>query len=961
MMSEITMKRILYTLIFLFIGLNITAKPKKVVRVGWYESAYNSTDRFGRRSGYAYEYQRKIAAYTGWTYEYVEGSWHELMLKLQKGEIDLLSDVSYTPERAKNMLFSTLPMGSEEYYILIDNTSTVVNPEDITTLNGKRIGINAGSIQESIYERWASENGIKANVVRIDGQERDFAEYLLNGEMDAVVSVSAIDHNLNNCIPVAIIGSSDFYFVINKSRQDLRIELDNAMRQIQHNNMHYNRLLSEKYMANSGSFHSLSAREAEWVRHHGAIRVGYRDSYLPFCGTDKKTGEVDGLLKDFISVTSNMVKNADIRFEATPYPTTDALVAALKNKEIDCIFPISLGLYDAEMLGVLLTDPVVDIEEQLVVRKADYADFDVTDAKRIAINASNPSHASIVREQFPDWELVPFRTPEQCLEAVSSGKADCMLVSNYRYGVMLRIFENHGLVTISTGNTMNLMFAVLPENTYLYSIIGRLTNMMSSAEIHSSLTKHTQLDAQITITDFIRTHMGVFLFCIAIVIAIICVLLAKSLSSMRRTKQLNRELKTHQMQLSDAYEDQKDHLEEISALNAELEWAKTQAEAASSAKTSFLFNMSHDIRTPMNAIIGFRDLLEKHIDEPERRADYLRKIKDASRVLLSIINNVLEMARIEKGTVIVEETAWNAKNFNDTLFNVFTEMMMAKGITFTREINVVHPNVYCDPTKLREVFINILSNAYKYTNSGGKVHMSLREIPSNREGWALYETTISDTGMGMSEDFIPQIFDEFSRENTTTANKIEGTGLGMPIVKRLVELMDGTIRVSSVKGVGSTFIVTLPHRISEEESEEMPPVAEANESVFKGKRILLAEDNDLNAEIAGEILSSAGFIVERAEDGIICVEKIEEAQPHYYDLVLMDIQMPRMDGYQATTAIRNLADEAKANIPIIAMTANAFEEDRRKALSIGMNGHMAKPIDVAELLRALAGVLQAKK
>ena len=954
------MKWITYTLILLSLAINVAAKPKKVVRVGWYESAYNSTDRFGHRSGYAYEYQQKIAAYTGWKYEYVEGNWVTLLEMLQKGEIDLLSDVSYTPERAKNMLFSTQPMGCEEYYILIDNANTAINPENITTLNGKRIGVNAGSIQQSIYERWAKDNGIKAKVVEIDGQERDFAEYMLNGELDAVVSVSAIDHNLNHCIPVTVIGASDFYFVINKNRQDLKADLDNAMKQILHNNMYYNRLLYEKYMVNSGSFRSLSGREAEWIRHHGAIRVGYRDGYLPFCGTNKNTGEVDGLLKDFIAVSSNVVRNADIRFETTPYPNTDALIKALKNKEIDCIFPVSLDLYDAEEMGILLTDPVMEIEELLVVRKSEIEDFDMSESKRIAVNGKNMSHAAIVREQYPDWDPVSFNTPEECILAVADGRADCMLVSNYRYGVMHRQFEKHDLVTISTGITMNHMFAVLPDDFCLYSIIGRLTNMMSSAEIHSSLTKHTQTDSQMTMSDFIRANIGYIVLFFAVIIAIISVLFVKSLSSMKKTKQLNSELKTHQAQLSEAYEDQKDHLEEIALLNTELEWAKTQAEAASSAKTSFLFNMSHDIRTPMNAIMGFRDLLEKHIDEPERRADYLRKIKDASKVLLSIINNVLEMARIEKGTVVVEEVAINTKNFGVSIFNVFSEMMAEKNIEFTHDDLVVHHNVYCDPTKMREVFMNLLSNAYKYTKPGGKVHVRLRELPSNREGYAFFETSVSDTGVGMSAEFLAHIFEEFSRENTSTANKIEGTGLGMPIVKRLVELMGGKIRVSSEKGVGTTFVVTLPHRIADEIEDAEPENVVADETVFEGKRILLAEDNDLNAEIAEEILTSAGFMIERAEDGAICYEKIVSSETGYYDLVLMDIQMPNMDGYQATRAIRALADKEKANIPIIAMTANAFEEDRSKAVNVGMNGHIAKPIDVTELLRELAKVLAHK-
>ena len=955
------MKWIAYTLILLSLAIDVAAKSKKVVRVGWYESAYNSTDRFGHRSGYAYEYQQKIAAYTGWKYEYVEGNWATLLEKLQKGEIDLLSDVSYTPERAKNMLFSTQPMGCEEYYILIDNANTAINPENITTLNGKKIGVNAGSIQQSIYERWAKENGIKAKLIEIDGQERDFAEYMLNGELDAVVSVSAIDHNLNNCIPVSVIGASDFYFVINKNRQDLKTDLDNAMKQILHNNMYYNRLLYEKYMVNSGSFRSLSGRETEWVRHHGAIRVGYRDGYLPFCGTNKNTGEVDGLLKDFIAVSSNVVRNADVRFETTPYPNTDALIKALKNREIDCIFPVSLDLYDAEEMGILLTDPVMEIEELLVVKKSDVEDFDMSEPKRIAVNGKNMSHAAIVREQYPDWEPVSFNSPDECILAVADGRADCMLVSNYRYGVMHRQFEKHDLVTISTGITMNHMFAVLPDNFCLYSILGRLINMMSSAEIHSSLTKHTQTDSQITIGDFIRENIGYIVLFFAVIIAIISVLFAKSLSSMRKTKLLNRELKTHQAQLSEAYEDQKDHLEEIALLNTELEWAKTQAEAASSAKTSFLFNMSHDIRTPMNAIMGFRDLLEKHIDEPERRADYLRKIKEASKVLLSIINNVLEMARIEKGTVVVEEVAMNTKNFGISIFSVFSEMMAEKNIEFTHEDLVVHHNVYCDPTKIREIFMNLLSNAYKYTNPGGKVHVRLRELPSNREGYGIFETSVSDTGVGMSAEYLAHIFEEFSRENTSTANKIEGTGLGMPIVKRLVELMGGTIRVSSEKGVGTTFVVVLPHRIADEPENVEPEDVEADGAVFEGKRILLAEDNDLNAEIAEEILTSVGFMIERAEDGAICYEKIVSSETGYYDLVLMDIQMPNMDGYQATKAIRGLADKEKANIPIIAMTANAFEEDRSKAINMGMNGHIAKPIDVSELLMVLARVIVHKE
>lgn len=386
----------------------------------------------------------------------------------------------------------------------------------------------------------------------------------------------------------------------------------------------------------------------------------------------------------------------------------------------------------------------------------------------------------------------------------------------------------------------------------------------------------------------------------------------------------------------------------------ELERAREEAEAASAAKTSFLFSMSHDIRTPMNAIIGFRDLLEKHQDDPVRRADYLEKIEQSSSILLSIINNVLEMARIEKGTIEVVETAWSAMQLSNSISSIFVEMMEQKHITFIHSVNVWNPYVFCDQLKLREVFINILSNAYKYTESGGLVNMRIEEIESGRYGYARYRTTISDSGMGMSEDFLPHLFDEFSREQNSTEGKIEGTGLGMSIVKRLVEMMGGRIEVKSKKGEGTTFIVTIDHPIATREDLVEHDDVELAPGLFDGKRILLAEDNDLNAEIATEILTEAGFVLERAENGKAAVEMVDRMPFGYYDVVLMDIQMPVMNGYDATRNIRSMLDAKKARIPIIAMTANAFEEDRRAAMRAGMDGHLAKPIDIPELLKTLS-------
>lgn len=394
------------------------------------------------------------------------------------------------------------------------------------------------------------------------------------------------------------------------------------------------------------------------------------------------------------------------------------------------------------------------------------------------------------------------------------------------------------------------------------------------------------------------------------------------------------------------------------AFRKELELAIDEAEQANRAKSSFLFNMSHDIRTPMNAIIGYTELLKKHKDDPDRTDNYLRKIEISSQFLLSLINNVLEMARIESGKAVLDETTWSTAQFNDTLLSVFSGQMKEKNISFESEVDVEHEYVFCDPVKLREVFLNILSNAVKYTPEGGRITMNLKELPSDREGYAVYQTIISDTGIGMSKEFLPHLFDEFERETTVTENKIEGTGLGMSIVKKYVELMDGNIQVESELGKGTTFTVTVYHRISSEGALKKNEELSQSGIIFNGKRILLAEDNDLNAEIAVEILSDLGLIVDRACDGVECVDMMFKADAGYYDMILMDIQMPRLNGYGATEKIRQFDDKAKSGIPIFAMTANAFDEDKKNAYASGMNGHLAKPINIAELTSTLQLVLK---
>ena len=389
----------------------------------------------------------------------------------------------------------------------------------------------------------------------------------------------------------------------------------------------------------------------------------------------------------------------------------------------------------------------------------------------------------------------------------------------------------------------------------------------------------------------------------------------------------------------------------------ETQKALVKAEAASKAKTDFLFSMSHDIRTPMNAIRGFLHLLDEQQEEPARRREYIQKMEDSSELLLSIINNVLEMSQIEGGETVPEETAWSAEHMMDSVYSLFASQMQEKNITFEKNLDVQHPFVWCDMPKLQEVYLNILNNANKYTPAGGKVSMRLTEIPSDQEGYVLFKTEIADNGIGIAKEFMPHVFEAFARENDTTHSKIAGTGLGMTIAKRLTELMGGTVEAESEPGKGTKFTVIMPHRIAlktdiHDEKTEEKPLAD-----FSGKRILIAEDNDLNAEIAEELLTEIGFETERAQDGSVCVSMLEQAAAGYYDLIVMDIQMPNMNGYQAAEAIRKMDDPSKANIPIVAMTANAFEEDKKNAYAAGMNAHLAKPVDIQKMMETLAGFL----
>ena len=393
----------------------------------------------------------------------------------------------------------------------------------------------------------------------------------------------------------------------------------------------------------------------------------------------------------------------------------------------------------------------------------------------------------------------------------------------------------------------------------------------------------------------------------------------------------------------------------------EIRKSAEKARKANEAKTRFLFNMSHDIRTPMNAIVGFSGLLEKSIHDEKKSLDYIKKIRVSSDILLTIINQVLEMARIESGKITLNPESVNIREMVEAMNTVFESSLTKKSLEYQCSLNVVHDQILCDKTKMEEIILNVVSNSIKYTNPHGKITVSIDELDSEDEKNANYKVVVEDNGIGMSQDYLPHIFEEFSREHTSTETRVAGTGLGLPIVKSLVDRMDGTIEVESEEGKGTRFImkfsfpVSLENQVREKEKQNIPDITEK----LEGKRILLAEDNELNAEIAETVLEETGIKVKHVEDGIQCIEELKKMPEKYYDVILMDVQMPNMDGYTATQRIRDL-DDSRAEIPIIAMTANAYDEDRRKAQEAGMDGFLAKPLDVDEMMRLLAQIIKTE-
>ena len=1041
----------------------------KVVRVGSFEDTFNYVNEKGARKGYGYELLETLSGYAGWQFEYVTCDWSDCFEKLKNGEIDIIGGISYTEDRTQEMLFSDEPMGVEKYYLYADLSRADISASDFKTLNGKKIGVLMGTEPEVMLAEWEEKYGLKTEHVNISNNE-DVKQKLANHEIDCFVSLEESFWAERGISTITRVGESGIYYAINKNRPDIKEELDDAMRALDEAVPFYTADLYKRYFSMDYT-PILTGEEKAWLRKHGAIRMGFLASDSGVSTFDPATGEFTGVITDYIQFAADCLGNQELEFQLVGYDSKEAELDALKSGEIDMIFHCDQNPNLAEEYHFACTNTTWTSNLMAVTNKQH---FNENNVNRIAVPQNKLSLKKYLAFYYPQWEIVDCDTQEDAARLVKDGQADCFVTgisSENKYS------KKYSFYSVPLVNPVRSCFAVNSGNRSLLSILNKTIKAMPVNMLAGALAMYKSSARKVTLSDFIKDNFFKVMLISSIAVAVVLLTILMLLQKARKAEAAARKA------ASDTQE-----------LNAKLQVAVEKAESANRAKSTFLSNMSHDIRTPMNAIIGFTTLALSNIDDTDRVKDYLGKTLASSNHLLSLINDVLDMSRIESGKIHLEEVEVNLSDVLHDLKTIVSGQIYAKQLELYMDaMDVTDEDVYCDKTRLNQILLNLLSNAIKFTPAGGTVSVRVRQLAGQVRGCGQYEFRIKDNGIGMSPEFAKKIFEPFERERTSTVSRIQGTGLGMAITKNIVDMMGGTIEVQTAQGKGTEFTVCVPMRAQTEQrpvekiteleglkalvvdddfntcdsvtkmlvkvgmraewtlsgkeavlrarqSIEMSDVYHAyiidwrlpdmngievtrqirslhddtpiiiltaydwsdieveakaagvtafctkpmfmsdlretlmsalgqkpadavqrllpeKNADFKGKHILLVEDNELNREIAQEILREYGFLVDSAENGAVAVEKVSTAAPGSYDLVLMDVQMPIMDGYTATRKIRALDDPARAKLPILAMTANAFDEDRRNALESGMNGFLSKPIVIDDLVQELRKIL----
>ena len=1065
--------------LFMFPSVAYADDTPETVRVGYYENeVFQEGAKDGAvKTGYAYEYYRKLSEYTGWKYEYVYGGFGDLYNKLLNGEIDLLAGLAWKEERAGLIGFPDKVMGSESYYLIKHDMDTHFTA-DPDSLNGCKIGV-LDSAMVDVLKKYLKSHSVKAEVITYPDYVQLFRAFD-DHTVDILAAESDGAYGREHSEVLTVFGTSDYYLCVNINRHDLLTKLNEAQTLLAAEEPNYLNNLSAKYYSSSVMARAFSQAEREWISTHNALHVGYLENYLPYSDTDKQ-GKVTGIVKDIIPTILDTLGLQGITVTYSGYKSYDDMIDAISKGEIDVAFPVGGGLYYSEENNIYLSNPVSSSPAELVYKGS----FTEETTSHFAVNENNRMQYYSVLTKYPDAEITFYPSVEECLDAVLADKAGCVTLNGLRANDILRNRRFEGLSLRQTSYDDERCFGIEIGNEGLLKLLNRGINVLGSDYAQNISYRYTGGLYSYTFIDMLSDHMA---FVGSLLLALAAIVVVFLIRDTQRTKKEVKEKESARLELEAKNNELAESQEALSN-------ALIAAEHANRAKTAFLNNMSHDIRTPMNAIVGFTALAASHVDNKEQVQDYLSKISVSSQHLLSLINDVLDMSRIESGKVTIEESDVHLPDIIHDLRTIIQPNISSKQLElFIDTLDVRHEDIITDKLRLNQVLLNILSNAIKFTPAGGMISFRVIEKPSPSANLANFEFRIMDNGIGMSEEFQKTLFEAFTREKTSTVSGIHGTGLGMAITKNIVDMMGGSITVQSAVDKGSEFIVELPCKISsdstkleplhelhglralvadddtntclsvcsmlreigmrpdwtnygkeavirakealdqadefrvyiidwlmpdlngietvrrirkvigdsvpiiiltaydwadiEEEARDAGVTAfcskplfmselrsvlakpfmspsetqtEENESQavpdFSGKRVLLAEDNEMNQMIAEAILTGAGLVIDIACDGQEAIDKMKAAPAGYYDIILMDVQMPVVDGYEATRQIRAIDDKEKANIPIIAVTANAFEEDRKIAMEAGMNGHLAKPYDIPAIMETLKRLL----
>ncbi len=1055
----------------------------EVLRVGFFAfPGYQTVDDDGRRSGYGYEFLQRLAIHAGWTYEYVgyDASYADCLDMLRDGQVDIVTSVSRTADREQEFLFSRQNIGYNSTILTVKAGSERLLEGDYDTYDGMTVGMLEGNSKNANFEKYAAARGFSYEPVYFAGQE-ELSAALQAGTVDAAVTGSL--RALENEWLIDSFAASPFYICCRKDRPDLMAQINEAIDEMDMHDPNWRNTLHDTYYsADQSGTVVLNAGERAYLARHQAsgekLRVLFNPDRPPYCYFED--GQAKGILPAIFELLAGRL---GLDYEYIPVASRAEYYTLRAEDTPDVVLDFIGDYYLAEREGYKITVPYF----QTNLSRLTLADF-TGPVQRMAMMEQAEGINNYTALRYPDAERVWCTDSGQCVRAVLDGQADATFLYSYAAERFVQQDVRNRLSSTVFGET-SLSYAVgtgVQGGRYLLSILDKVASRLSVAEIDAIIAD--QIDAGVD--DGVSLVAVLYQHPTYVLVGVTFLLLFLFALAMLTARTQNQRHLQQKIARATA---------ELEAKTEELSLALQAADAANRAKTTFLNNMSHDIRTPMNAVIGYTALAAAHLDDRARTQDYLAKIAQASNHLLSLINDVLDMSRIESGKVTINERPESLMEILQELRNIIQADIHAKNMDlFIDTVDVTDEKVYCDKLRLDQILLNLSSNAVKFTPVGGKVAILVTQKPSRSPERGLYEFRVSDSGIGMSPEFAKSVFEPFAREQTSTVSGIQGTGLGMAITKNIVDMMGGTILVQSEQGKGTVFTVQLELRFAGQhrdmtpiaelkglrglvvdddmvccqsvskmlreigmraqwatsgreavarttEAEEMadpfevyivdwsmpemsgvetvrqiralvgdespiilmsaydwsdiehearqagvtgfiskplfasdlhetlerslgraagkapaPDEPRQQEDSFAGKRILLTEDNELNREIAVELLTEAGFAMECAENGRQAVDMVAAAQPGYYDLVLMDIQMPIMDGYETARAIRAMPDPDRAGVPIVAMTANAFGEDRARALEAGMNAHLAKPIDLDKTLAVLRALLSGE-